>query len=145
MTTTNDRPDLTSEGAPAIDKTILVNVKPKLISVFPWFSSVASGILWNDSLKETTGSSFHDPFIHRFPHGVIITSTDDTMLIIKILLLCAVCRSTENKLGGGVGNSRPAGRYGDYNCDSPWSLVESAAKAMKSKHGDNIEFVLWTG
>ncbi|XP_023719561.1 acid sphingomyelinase-like phosphodiesterase 3a [Cryptotermes secundus] len=56
------------------------------------------------------------------------------------------CRRTENKLGGGgVGNSRPAGRYGDYNCDSPWPLVESAAKAMKSKHGDNIEFVLWTG
>jgi hypothetical protein len=26
MTTTNDRPDLPSEGAPAIDKTILVNV-----------------------------------------------------------------------------------------------------------------------
>jgi hypothetical protein len=32
MTTTNDRPDLTSEGASAIDKTILVNVKPKLMS-----------------------------------------------------------------------------------------------------------------
>jgi hypothetical protein len=32
MTTTNDRPDLPSEGAPAIDKTILVNVKPKLMS-----------------------------------------------------------------------------------------------------------------
>jgi hypothetical protein len=32
MTTTNDRPDHSSEGAPAIDKTILVNVKPKLIS-----------------------------------------------------------------------------------------------------------------
>jgi hypothetical protein len=32
MTTTNDRPDLSSERAPAIDKTILVNVKPKLMS-----------------------------------------------------------------------------------------------------------------
>jgi hypothetical protein len=31
-TTTNDRPDLPSEGAPAIDKTVLVNVKPKLMS-----------------------------------------------------------------------------------------------------------------
>jgi hypothetical protein len=31
MTTTNDRPDLSSEGAPAFDKSILVNVKPKLI------------------------------------------------------------------------------------------------------------------
>jgi hypothetical protein len=32
MTTTNDRPDVSSEGAPAIDQVILVNVKPKLIS-----------------------------------------------------------------------------------------------------------------
>jgi hypothetical protein len=32
MTMTNDRPDFPSEGAPAIDKTVLVNVKPKLIS-----------------------------------------------------------------------------------------------------------------
>jgi hypothetical protein len=30
MTATNDRPDLTSEGVPDIDKT--VNVKPKLMS-----------------------------------------------------------------------------------------------------------------
>jgi hypothetical protein len=29
---TNDRPDLSSEGAPVIDKTILVNVKQKLMS-----------------------------------------------------------------------------------------------------------------
>jgi hypothetical protein len=32
VTTTNDRPDLTSEGAPAVDETVLVNVKPKLMS-----------------------------------------------------------------------------------------------------------------
>jgi hypothetical protein len=32
MTTTNDRPDFSSKGVPAIDKTILVNVKPKLMS-----------------------------------------------------------------------------------------------------------------
>jgi hypothetical protein len=31
MTTTNNRPDLSSDGGPAIDKTILVNVKPKLM------------------------------------------------------------------------------------------------------------------
>ncbi|XP_058987813.1 uncharacterized protein LOC131806929 [Musca domestica] len=37
------------------------------------------------------------------------------------------------------------GRYGDYLCDSPWSLIESAAKAMKTRQGDNVEFVLWTG
>nr|XP_024214780.1 acid sphingomyelinase-like phosphodiesterase 3b [Halyomorpha halys] len=41
--------------------------------------------------------------------------------------------------------SRKPGRYGDYNCDSPWELVASAARAMRAKHGDNIEFVLWTG
>ncbi|XP_046392438.1 acid sphingomyelinase-like phosphodiesterase 3b [Ischnura elegans] len=47
---------------------------------------------------------------------------------------------------GGVSSlRRPAGKYGDYSCDSPWRLVESAARAMKSLHGDNIEFVLWTG
>lgn len=43
---------------------------------------------------------------------------------------------------------RPAGgggRLGDYGCDSPWTLVRSAVKAMKEKHGDNIEFVLWSG
>ncbi|XP_067644628.1 uncharacterized protein [Eurosta solidaginis] len=40
---------------------------------------------------------------------------------------------------------RTPGRYGDYFCDSPWSLIESAAKAMKSRQGDNVEFVLWTG
>jgi hypothetical protein len=32
MTKTNDRPDLSSERVHAIDKTILENVKPKLIS-----------------------------------------------------------------------------------------------------------------
>lgn len=37
------------------------------------------------------------------------------------------------------------GRFGDYMCDSPWSLLESATQAMKSRQGDNVEFVLWTG
>ncbi|XP_039963693.1 uncharacterized protein LOC120776780 [Bactrocera tryoni] len=40
---------------------------------------------------------------------------------------------------------RSPGRFGDYFCDSPWSLIESAAKAMKTRQGDNVEFVLWTG
>lgn len=39
----------------------------------------------------------------------------------------------------------PPGRFGDYMCDSPWSLIESATQAMKSRQGDNVEFVLWTG
>ncbi|XP_075215109.1 acid sphingomyelinase-like phosphodiesterase 3b [Lycorma delicatula] len=52
------------------------------------------------------------------------------------------CWKTEKE---SLGTSRPNGRFGDYSCDSPWALVESAARAMKAKHGDNIEFVLWTG
>lgn len=40
--------------------------------------------------------------------------------------------------------ARP-GRFGDYNCDSPWALIESAMQTMKSRQGDNVEFVLWTG
>ncbi|XP_066151569.1 acid sphingomyelinase-like phosphodiesterase 3b [Euwallacea fornicatus] len=37
------------------------------------------------------------------------------------------------------------GKYGEYNCDSTWELIESAAKFMKSRQSDNVEFVLWTG
>ncbi|GLV41065.1 uncharacterized protein CBL_04589 [Carabus blaptoides fortunei] len=46
---------------------------------------------------------------------------------------------------GARGNRRPSGRYGDYSCDAPWDLIESAATAMQLRQGDNIEFVLWTG
>jgi len=42
-------------------------------------------------------------------------------------------------------SNRQPGRYGDYLCDSPWSLLESATQTMRSKQGDNVEFVLWTG
>ncbi|CAO1334344.1 unnamed protein product [Diamesa hyperborea] len=42
-------------------------------------------------------------------------------------------------------SSRSPGHYGDYLCDSPWSLLETATQAMKAKQGDNVEFVLWTG
>ncbi|KZC14166.1 Acid sphingomyelinase-like phosphodiesterase 3b [Dufourea novaeangliae] len=37
------------------------------------------------------------------------------------------------------------GKFGDYSCESPWSLIESAARAMRSHRGEGIEFVLWTG
>lgn len=40
---------------------------------------------------------------------------------------------------------KPMGRYGDYACDAPWDLIESAARTMMSRQGDNVEFVLWTG
>ncbi|XP_046667203.1 acid sphingomyelinase-like phosphodiesterase 3b [Homalodisca vitripennis] len=42
-------------------------------------------------------------------------------------------------------NHETVGRYGNYNCDSPWALVQSAARTMKTKNGEDIEFVLWTG
>lgn len=42
-------------------------------------------------------------------------------------------------------NSFKPGTFGDYACNTPWSLLESAAMAMREKQGDNVEFVLWTG
>ena len=42
--------------------------------------------------------------------------------------------------------SRPSeGRFGDYGCDSPFALVESAVRGMKKVMGEQIEFILWTG
>ncbi|ELT98128.1 hypothetical protein CAPTEDRAFT_128553, partial [Capitella teleta] len=38
----------------------------------------------------------------------------------------------------------PHPMFGDYNCDSPWKLVESAMDAMKRLH-PNPDFILWTG
>jgi hypothetical protein len=37
------------------------------------------------------------------------------------------------------------GKFGDYSCDSPWALVHSAAKLMKTRSAEDVEFVLWTG
>lgn len=59
----------------------------------------------------------------------------------------SMCWNTRNSLDiGRVRLDRKlAGEFGDYNCDSPWALIESAARAMRSKRGEGIEFVLWTG
>ncbi|XP_049951811.1 acid sphingomyelinase-like phosphodiesterase 3a [Schistocerca serialis cubense] len=54
------------------------------------------------------------------------------------------CWRSDTGRAGGVGGASP-GQLGDYRCDAPWDLVESAVRAMKSKHGDNIDFILWTG
>ena len=40
---------------------------------------------------------------------------------------------------------RPNGQLGDYHCDSSADLVSSVLGFMKSKMGDNIDFILWTG
>ena len=39
---------------------------------------------------------------------------------------------------------RTVGVYGNYSCDSPLSLIESAVMAMKSIEA-NPDFILWTG
>lgn len=53
--------------------------------------------------------------------------------------------SSSGGSGGNNNRRRGVGLYGDYACDSPWALIESAGKAMRNRQGDNIEFVLWTG
>jgi len=52
-----------------------------------------------------------------------------------------LCHSTDGLRNSSTGK---AGEYGDYNCDSPWSLVISAIKAMKIIQ-PQPEFILWTG
>ncbi|GBP48778.1 hypothetical protein EVAR_32802_1 [Eumeta japonica] len=61
-------------------------------------------------------------------------------------ILEAECRREGERggVGGGAGATRPA-RFGEPACDSPLSLVESAARHMRTRHADNVEFVLWTG
>ena len=36
------------------------------------------------------------------------------------------------------------GKYGDYRCDAPWSLIESAVNALV-EHGGEPEFIMWSG
>ncbi|XP_054264443.1 acid sphingomyelinase-like phosphodiesterase 3b [Macrosteles quadrilineatus] len=43
------------------------------------------------------------------------------------------------------GGRDTVGKFGHYSCDSPWSLVHSAAKLMKTRSAEDVEFVLWTG
>ncbi|XP_050462261.1 acid sphingomyelinase-like phosphodiesterase 3a [Cataglyphis hispanica] len=59
----------------------------------------------------------------------------------------SMCWNTRNSLDAGRIrlDRKLAGKFGDYNCDSPWALIESAARAMKSMHSEGMEFVLWTG
>jgi len=54
-----------------------------------------------------------------------------------------LCRSTEGLRNSSTGRI-PAGIYGDYNCDAPWSLVVSAVNAMCSIE-PRPDFILWTG
>ncbi|XP_074411839.1 acid sphingomyelinase-like phosphodiesterase 3b isoform X2 [Zonotrichia albicollis] len=44
----------------------------------------------------------------------------------------------------GGGRAEPAGPWGSYVCDAPWSLLRSAARAMRARLAAP-DFVLWTG
>ena len=41
-------------------------------------------------------------------------------------------------------DTKPYGQYGDYECDPPQVLIESAIDYMKNKF-PNPDFILWTG
>lgn len=41
-------------------------------------------------------------------------------------------------------SSKAVGAYGDYSCDSPWTLAKSALQAMREIQ-PNPDFILWTG
>ncbi|KAL4657543.1 acid sphingomyelinase-like phosphodiesterase 3b-like [Arapaima gigas] len=49
-----------------------------------------------------------------------------------------VCEST------GTRPAPNAGKFGHYNCDSPWDLINSSVKAMKNILPEP-DFILWTG
>ena len=38
----------------------------------------------------------------------------------------------------------PFGKFGDFNCDPPWQLIESAFEFMAAKRSE-VDFVIWTG
>jgi hypothetical protein len=79
-------------------------------------------------------------FFHKtFPSFFVLRSKVNNLS--QSLLPSLGCWFQEHHLS----NSRAPGTFGDYQCDSPWLLLESASKAMKDKQGDNVEFVLWTG
>lgn len=53
------------------------------------------------------------------------------------------CRRADER--GSSGHHRALGRFGDYSCDSSLELIDSAARYMRTRHSENVEFVLWTG
>ncbi|XP_045494366.1 acid sphingomyelinase-like phosphodiesterase 3a [Colias croceus] len=53
------------------------------------------------------------------------------------------CHRTDDR--GSSGHHRSLGRFGDYACDSPLELIVSALRYMRTRHSENVEFVLWTG
>ncbi|XP_073943262.1 acid sphingomyelinase-like phosphodiesterase 3b [Choristoneura fumiferana] len=72
--------------------------------------------------------------ITDFHYDPLYSSTGDTR---------RQCRRADER--GSSGHHRALGRYGDYACHSSHALVESAARHMRARHAENVEFVLWTG
>ncbi|CAB3239462.1 unnamed protein product [Arctia plantaginis] len=62
---------------------------------------------------------------------------------IKKFFILLDCRRADER--GSSGHHRALGRFGDYSCDSSLELIESAARYMRTRHSENVEFVLWTG
>lgn len=79
------------------------------------------------------------------PPSLCVTSNAWRGLTVLFVCLSGCGRFEYDGGSAARGNRRPSGRYGDYSCDAPWDLIESAANAMQLRQGDNIEFVLWTG
>ncbi|XP_041970648.1 acid sphingomyelinase-like phosphodiesterase 3a [Aricia agestis] len=97
-----------------------VNLILTLISVFSFTCTHAKiGYFWH---------------ITDFHYDPLYTSQGDTR---------RHCRKADER--GSSGHHRALGRFGDYSCDSSLELIESALRYMRTRHSENVEFVLWTG
>lgn len=49
--------------------------------------------------------------------------------------------------GESVDANHEWGQFGDYLCDSPWSLINSAIRAMGQikPQSEDLDFLIWTG
>lgn len=75
-----------------------------------------------------------------------VTKYDSLQYVIIIIIIVTMFTGCWHMAEHHMSNGKPPpGRYGEYSCDSPWALLESAANTMRAKQGDNVEFVLWTG
>lgn len=123
--------------------TLIHFTRPRVIHcevsiILLWFSVVYE--------RRTVRSSGPRTMVHHHkPSRRPIKSLSITLYLIVSVFACRPstgCWHTDHPQSNQ--QARP-GRFGDYNCDSPWALIESAMHTMKTRQGDNIEFVLWTG
>lgn len=80
-------------------------------------------------------------FSSLFP---LTASSHQNFLILFTAMLHLGCWRPEYEgYAGSRSQRRSSGRYGDYGCDSPWELVESAINHMMKRQ--DVDFLLWTG